>query len=295
MPAFKAGEKDEYVLAHWEHTGNGNSSLAHNHIVAIALTGRDEAIMMWVLGGVIVAVVGIMGYFLYRRWCGAQSWGGVAIANDRLPISKVVESRLSGSGYRVYGAQDVPPLPSKYGSAGALRSHDEEEDDERVHLISGPIEIENGHALVSSHGSSSNGHGIGNGNGSGRQMHGSEGPRPPPLPPPMSSAAAAAAALAAVAAKPAGAARSSSGGGVNGGGRKPAVTYFRSGLVGTMRLLHQPVLTFLSLARSANHLKDGNDTSLNHAFASVMSAGLIVRYTPHTVLHSAPFPPSKRP
>ena len=227
MPAFKAGEKDEYVLAHWEHTGNGNSSLAHNHIVAIALTGRDEAIMMWVLGGVIVAVVGIMGYFLYRRWFGAQPWGGAAIANDRLPISKVVESRLSGSGYRVYGAQDVPPLPSKYGSAGALRSHDEEEDDERVHLISGPIEIENGHALVSSHSSSSNGNGIGTGNGSGRQMHGSEGPRPPPLPPPMSSAAAAAAALAAVAAKPAGAARSSSGGGVNGGGRKPAVTYFR--------------------------------------------------------------------
>jgi hypothetical protein len=96
---------------------------------------------------------------------------------------------------------------SKYGSS------DRHEEEERVNLISGPIEIENGQIS------------------NGRNLVVEQGQKAPRSKSSSSS-------------------RSPFS---TSSGRKTAVTYF-----------------------SAHHLKDGNDTSLNHAFASVMSAGLVL-------------------
>ena len=194
---FKSGEKDEWVIAHWDH--NGNSS--HNHIVAIALTGKDESCVLWGLVGLISVVVIMVLYFLRQR-CARNAENGY-FAEDRLPISKVVESRSSGSGFRIYQTD----IMSKYGSS------DRHEEEERANLISGPIEIENGQ----------------NSNGRNLVVEQEKKSR----------------------SKTSSSSRSPFSGTSN--GRKTAVTYF-----------------------SAHHLKDGNDTSLNHAFASVMSAGLVL-------------------
>lgn len=190
---FKSGEKDEWVIAHWDHHGNSS----HNHMIAIALNGTDESVLFWVMVGLISAVVVVVLYFLRQR-CSRNGENGF-FAEDRLPISKVVESRSSGSGFRIYQTD-------KYGS------NDRHEDEERVNLISGPIEIENGHSST------------------GRNLVVEQGQK--------------------ARSKSSSSSRSSFS---SASGRKTAVTYF-----------------------SAHHLKDGNDTSLNHAFASVMSAGLVL-------------------
>ena len=207
---FKAGEKDEYVIAHWEHSQNSS----HNHIVAIQLSSNDEFWLWWLMLGFISVIV-ITVLFIIRQRCWKNENESIYV-DDRIPLSKVVDSRLSPQGIRLY--QSDPNGLSKYGSG------DRREEEERVHLISGPIEIENGH---------------GNGGGS------------------MNSTSSRNAMIASAdqgqksRQRPNNTSRSSFTNSTN--GRKTAVTYF-----------------------SAHHLKDGNDTSLNHAFASVMSAGLVV-------------------
>ena len=210
---FKAGEKDEYVLAHWEHSQNSS----HNHIVAIQLSSNDEFWLWWLMLGIISVIV-ITVLFIVRQRCCKNEHERIYV-DDRIPLSKVVDSRLSPQGIRLYQT-DSNGL-SKYGSG------DRREEEERVHLISGPIEIENGH-------------------GNNGSMISTNSRNPMPM-------------IASVAdqgqksrQRPNNTSRSSSYTNST-NGRKTAVTYF-----------------------SAHHLKDGNDTSLNHAFASVMSAGLVV-------------------
>ena len=210
---FKAGEKDEYVLAHWEHSQNSS----HNHIVAIQLSSNDEFWLWWVMLGVISIFV-ITVVFIVRQRCCKNENERIYNVDDRIPLSKVVDSRLSPQGIRLYQS-DSSGL-SKYGSG------DRREEEERVHLISGPIEIENGHGNNGSMNSASGRNAMISSADQGQKSR----------------------------QRPNNTSRSSSSSYTNStNGRKTAVTYF-----------------------SAHHLKDGNDTSLNHAFASVMSAGLVV-------------------